>query len=85
MIGEFEFIEYRNNQRSEAIVNDHPCACFYLHRLLDICIGGRTTRETRLTLVFEYVEQDLDNYLKNAPSAGLEPEGIQVEFYYWLI
>lgn len=52
---------------------EHP----HIVRLLDICIGGRTARETRLTLVFEYVEQDLDNYLKKAPPAGLEPEAIR--------
>ncbi|XP_039272961.2 uncharacterized protein LOC120347155 isoform X2 [Styela clava] len=46
-------------------------------RLLDICIGGRTSRETRLTLVFEYIEQDLDTYLKKAPQAGLAPEVIR--------
>lgn len=53
--------------------HEHP----NIVRLLDICIGGRTARETRLTLVFEYVEQDLDNYLKKAPQAGLEPEAIR--------
>lgn len=46
-------------------------------RLLDICIGGRTSRETKLTLVFEYIEQDLDTYLKKAPQAGLAPEIIR--------
>ncbi|KAL7646581.1 UNVERIFIED_CONTAM: hypothetical protein RMT77_001832 [Armadillidium vulgare] len=43
-------------------------------RLLDIC-HGRIERENRLTLilVFEYVEQDLDNFLKKCPAPSLEP------------
>lgn len=47
-------------------------------RLLDICRGG-LERENRLNLclVFEYVKQDLDQYLKRCPSPGLEPARIK--------
>uniref|UniRef100_A0A2P2I113 cyclin-dependent kinase n=1 Tax=Hirondellea gigas TaxID=1518452 RepID=A0A2P2I113_9CRUS len=47
-------------------------------RLLDIC-HGRIERENRLNLVlvFEYVEMDLDTYLKKVPSPGLEPHTIR--------
>ncbi|XP_068202796.1 cyclin-dependent kinase 4-like [Palaemon carinicauda] len=53
-------------------------------RLLDICqgrveTGPRSEREQRLNLVlvFEYVDQDLDHYLKRCPSPGLEPARIK--------
>ncbi|CAL4130730.1 unnamed protein product [Meganyctiphanes norvegica] len=47
-------------------------------KLLDIC-HGKIEREERLTLilVFEYMEQDLDHYLKQCPSPGLEPDRIK--------
>lgn len=47
-------------------------------RLLDIC-HGKIEREERLTLilVFEYMEQDLDHYLKRCPAPGLEPPRIK--------
>ncbi|XP_078485821.1 uncharacterized protein LOC100175205 [Ciona intestinalis] len=45
-------------------------------RLLDICAGHHSKRETQLMLVFEYVDQDLDVFLKKCPDSGLEPEKI---------
>uniref|UniRef100_H2YTA5 cyclin-dependent kinase n=1 Tax=Ciona savignyi TaxID=51511 RepID=H2YTA5_CIOSA len=47
-------------------------------RLLDICAGNHSKRETQLMLVFEYVDQDLDMFLKNTPITGLEPARIKV-------
>ncbi|KAK7084493.1 Cyclin-dependent kinase 6 [Halocaridina rubra] len=54
------------------------------HMLLDICqgrveVGQRLEREQRLNLVlvFEYVDQDLDHYMKRCPSPGLEPARIK--------
>uniref|UniRef100_H2YTA4 cyclin-dependent kinase n=2 Tax=Ciona savignyi TaxID=51511 RepID=H2YTA4_CIOSA len=46
-------------------------------RLLDICAGNHSKRETQLMLVFEYVDQDLDMFLKNTPITGLEPARIK--------
>nr|XP_026690604.1 probable serine/threonine-protein kinase DDB_G0268078 isoform X2 [Ciona intestinalis] len=47
-------------------------------RLLDICAGHHSKRETQLMLVFEYVDQDLDVFLKKCPDSGLEPEKVTV-------
>ncbi|XP_070546974.1 cyclin-dependent kinase 6-like [Ptychodera flava] len=46
-------------------------------QLLDVCHGMRTNLETRLTLVFEHVDQDLATYLEKCPSPGLGPDRIQ--------
>ncbi|XP_002741831.1 cyclin-dependent kinase 6-like [Saccoglossus kowalevskii] len=46
-------------------------------RLLDVYHGGRTDLETRLTLVFEHIDQDLSTYLEKCPSPGLGPEKIR--------
>jgi len=39
---------------------DHP----NIVRLLDVCCGRRTARETRLTLVFEHVDFDLESFMQ---------------------
>lgn len=39
-------------------------------RLFDVCTVSRTNRETKLTLVFEHVDQDLTTYLEKAPDPG---------------
>lgn len=39
---------------------------------------SRTDRETKLTLVFEHVDQDLTTYLEKAPDPGVPPETIKV-------
>lgn len=46
-------------------------------RLFDVCTVSRTDRETRLTLVFEHVDQDLTTYLAKAPEPGVPPEIIK--------
>ena len=48
-------------------------------RLLDVCYGVVSSdAEINLTLVFEYVEQDLSTYLERCPSPGLGPERVKV-------
>ncbi|XP_061616286.1 cyclin-dependent kinase 6 isoform X2 [Phyllopteryx taeniolatus] len=47
-------------------------------RLFDVCTVSRTNRETKLTLVFEHVDQDLTTYLDKAPDPGVPPETIKV-------
>nr|XP_013808118.1 PREDICTED: cyclin-dependent kinase 4-like [Apteryx mantelli mantelli] len=39
--------------------------------LMDVCATARTERETKVTLVFEHVDQDLKTYLDKAPAPGL--------------
>ncbi len=51
---------------------------FPLFRLFDVCTVSRTDRETKLTLVFEHVDQDLTTYLEKAPDPGVPPETIKV-------
>lgn len=55
--------------------------CFSIFRLFDVCTVSRTDRETKLTLVFEHVDQDLTTYLEKAPDPGVPPETIKV-FHY---
>lgn len=50
-------------------------------RLFDVCTVSRTDRETKLTLVFEHVDQDLTTYLEKAPDPGVPPETIKVPSY----
>ncbi|XP_029450763.1 LOW QUALITY PROTEIN: cyclin-dependent kinase 4-like [Rhinatrema bivittatum] len=52
---------------------DHP----NIVRLMDVCATARTDRETKVTLVFEHVDQDLKTYLDKAPSPGLPLETIK--------
>lgn len=54
-------------------------AVFSPSRLFDVCTVSRTDRETKLTLVFEHVDQDLTTYLEKAPDPGVPPETIKVE------
>uniref|UniRef100_A0A4W3JP25 Cyclin dependent kinase 6 n=1 Tax=Callorhinchus milii TaxID=7868 RepID=A0A4W3JP25_CALMI len=63
-----------------------PTGCHVTHlfhsfilflRLFDVCIVSRTDRETKLTLVFEHVDQDLTTYLEKAPEPGVPPETIK--------
>ncbi|XP_078277475.1 cyclin-dependent kinase 6 [Rhinoraja longicauda] len=46
-------------------------------RLFDVCTVSRTDRETKLTLVFEHIDQDLTTYLEKAPEPGVPPETIK--------
>ncbi|XP_065510510.1 cyclin-dependent kinase 4 [Caloenas nicobarica] len=52
---------------------DHP----NIVRLMDVCATARTERETKVTLVFEHVDQDLKMYLDKAPAPGLPPDTIR--------
>nr|QOY46752.1 cyclin-dependent kinase 4 [Ambystoma velasci] len=52
---------------------DHP----NIVRLMDVCATARTDRETKVTLVFEHVDQDLKTYLDKAPSPGLPQDTIK--------
>ncbi|XP_059812357.1 cyclin-dependent kinase 4 isoform X1 [Hypanus sabinus] len=52
---------------------DHP----NIVRLFDVCATMRADRETKVTLVFEHVDQDLKTYLEKAPAPGLPPETIK--------
>lgn len=47
-------------------------------RLMDVCATARTERETKVTLVFEHVDQDLKTYLDKAPAPGLPLDTIKV-------
>ncbi|XP_072507610.1 cyclin-dependent kinase 6 isoform X2 [Notamacropus eugenii] len=46
-------------------------------RLFDVCTVSRTDRETKLTLVFEHVDQDLTTYLDKVPDPGVPTETIK--------
>lgn len=45
---------------------------------MDVCATQRSEQETKVTLVFEHVDQDLKTYLEKAPSPGLSPGHIKV-------
>lgn len=51
---------------------------FFPFRLFDVCTVSRTDRETKLTLVFEHVDQDLTTYLDKVPEPGVPTETIKV-------
>ncbi|XP_033625437.1 cyclin-dependent kinase 4-like [Asterias rubens] len=47
-------------------------------KLIDVCYGGLTgSHELNLTLVFEYIDQDLSTYLERCPPPGLDPAKIK--------
>ncbi|KAG7218488.1 hypothetical protein INR49_009365 [Caranx melampygus] len=52
---------------------DHPNVV----RLMDVCATQRSDQETKVTLVFEHVDQDLKTYLERAPAPGLSPDRIK--------
>ncbi|XP_008318355.1 cyclin-dependent kinase 4 [Cynoglossus semilaevis] len=52
---------------------DHPNVV----RLMDVCATKRSDQETKVTLVFEHVDQDLKTYLERAPAPGLSSECIK--------
>uniref|UniRef100_A0A3B4TKP0 Cyclin-dependent kinase 4 n=1 Tax=Seriola dumerili TaxID=41447 RepID=A0A3B4TKP0_SERDU len=52
---------------------DHPNVV----RLMDVCATQRSDQETKVTLVFEHVDQDLKTYLERAPAPGLSPGRIK--------
>ncbi|NXX76556.1 CDK4 kinase, partial [Urocolius indicus] len=52
---------------------DHP----NIVRLMDVCATARTELETKVTLVFEHVDQDLKTYLDRAPAPGLPLDTIK--------
>lgn len=45
---------------------------------MDVCATARTERETKVTLVFEHVDQDLKTFLDKAPAPGLPLDTIKV-------
>jgi cyclin-dependent kinase 6 len=45
---------------------------------------SRTDRETKLTLVFEHVDQDLTTYLDKVPEPGVPTETIKVLRIFFL-
>uniref|UniRef100_A0A8C3JAU8 Cyclin-dependent kinase 4 n=1 Tax=Calidris pygmaea TaxID=425635 RepID=A0A8C3JAU8_9CHAR len=45
--------------------------------LMDVCATARTERETKVTLVFEHVDQDLKTFLDKAPPPGLPHDTIK--------
>lgn len=45
---------------------------------MDVCATQRSDQETKVTLVFEHVDQDLKTYLERAPAAGLSSSRIKV-------
>ena len=45
---------------------------------MDVCASPRTDQETKVTLVFEHVDQDLKTYLEKAPAPGLPAHTIRV-------
>lgn len=45
---------------------------------MDVCATPRSDQETKVTLVFEHVDQDLKTYLEKAPAPGLAPDRIKV-------
>lgn len=54
------------------------CLFVFPSRLFDVCTVSRTDRETKLTLVFEHVDQDLTTYLDKVPEPGVPTETIKV-------
>ncbi|XP_016109227.1 cyclin-dependent kinase 4 isoform X2 [Sinocyclocheilus grahami] len=52
---------------------DHP----NIVRLMDVCATLRTDQETKVTLVFEHVDQDLRTYLEKVPAPGLSIDRIR--------
>ncbi|EGV96244.1 Cell division protein kinase 4 [Cricetulus griseus] len=46
-------------------------------RLMDVCTTSRTDRDIKVTLMFEYIDQDLRAYLDKAPPPGLPVETIK--------
>lgn len=52
---------------------DHP----NIVRLMDVCATLRTDQETKVTLVFEHVDQDLRTYLEKVPAPGLPIDQIR--------
>ncbi|XP_023688041.1 cyclin-dependent kinase 4 [Paramormyrops kingsleyae] len=46
-------------------------------KLMDVCATLRTDQETKVTLVFEHVDQDLKTYLSKAPAPGLPADRIR--------
>ncbi|KAJ7999272.1 hypothetical protein DPEC_G00213710 [Dallia pectoralis] len=52
---------------------DHP----NIVKLMDVCATLRTDQETKVTLVFEHVDQDLRTYLEKAPAPGLPSSSIR--------
>lgn len=49
---------------------------------MDVCATQRSEQETKVTLVFEHVDQDLKTYLEKAPAPGLPPARVKVRTCY---
>lgn len=69
------FTEENGPIKSVVLISSTCSSC---SRLFDVCTVSRTDRETKLTLVFEHVDQDLTTYLEKAPDPGVPPETIKV-------
>lgn len=54
------------------------CDVLCVIRLMDVCATLRTDQETKVTLVFEHVDQDLRTYLEKVPAPGLPIHQIRV-------
>lgn len=66
----------------DALTCDFEAELLLFHgRLMDVCATQRSEQETKVTLVFEHVDQDLKTYLENAPAAGLSPARVKVRTY----
>ena len=59
-------------------MNLRDVVCCFVRRLMDVCAIQRTDSETKVTLVFEHVDQDLKTYLEKAPAPGLSQDRIKV-------
>ncbi|XP_042304012.1 cyclin-dependent kinase 4 isoform X1 [Sceloporus undulatus] len=59
---------------------DHPNVV----RLMDVCTMTRTERETKVTLVFEHVDQDLKAFLEKTPPPGLPADVIKDMMHQFL-
>ena len=50
-----------------------------IHRLLDaVPTDGRHAHEMIIHMVFEYMEHDLDSYIRNSQPTGMQNETIKV-------
>lgn len=78
----FLFLFDQNEGHTSIQVTSLLAATFLLSlfpsRLFDVCTVSRTDRETKLTLVFEHVDQDLTTYLNKVPEPGVPTETIKV-------
>ncbi|TKS88546.1 Cyclin-dependent kinase 6 [Collichthys lucidus] len=87
VLRQLEAFEHPNVVRmNDAFLTNHKAdmSNSQMLRLFDVCTVSRTDRETKLTLVFEHVDQDLTTYLEKAPDPGVPPETIKDMMYQLL-